>query len=437
MAYFNQDRNLVRVETAYCLDYPFEATSIGYWYYPGEYRFSLLSSTNYNIDRNDATDQNIDNLKAARILWLIKQAATATPAQKNDIQLAIWSTQSSSTDDPFTAGSYAQQAQTAVPTVPTPPEPTFSMNFPSGENGVALVGTGEIQINIPFSWSAVQAGQTDVVKLEIPTGVTITSVTGGSIDGQNLTITPPSATITLKSTVVGKFTIKAVYDNPTYYNVSNLNIYTPCTAVAPAKAAQAFLHIGEENLASPFRSISAEWIDPLPVRLVTFDATLENNVANLQWNTVDEVDFSHFEVQKSTDTKNWATLSNVSSNPSGNYRYTDGDLLSMSTAYYRLKMVDNDNTYSYSTIKSVAIKNPSITADIYPNPVVDKLNFTNLDMQNVSNVMLYDQAGIGKTISHQLKQNTFDVSSLNNGIYIIHFNLKNGQSLVHKFVVKR
>jgi hypothetical protein len=434
MAYFDQNRNFVRVESAFCLDQSKEAPSPGYWFYPGQYRYTLNATSDYDVDRN-GFNASVDNLKIARILWLIRQADGATYDVKGDIQLGIWSTQSSPINNTFTAGSWAAQAQAAVPSIPSPPEPTFGMNFPTGETGQDIVNTGTIQVEIPFSWSSAQSGQTNVVKLEIPVGITVQSVTGGTLSGANLTITAAVATLTLSSSTVGEFSIKAIYDNPLYYNINNLQVYKPCSA---SLESQEFLHIGEENIASPFRSIAVKWIqDPLPVRLVKFDVSLENKNALLQWKTTDEVDFSHFEIEKSSDAKNWNTVSKVGSNPIGNYQFVDSDISAMKSIYYRLKMVDKDNSYAYSSIKSLAVKNLESLVSLYPNPVSTMLNVANLDTKSVRGVKVYDQFGMLKLDSGQLTQNTLDLSSLANGLYIISFNLENGVMLSQKIIVKK
>ncbi len=434
MAYFDQNRNFVRVESAFCLDQSKEATSPGYWFYPGEYQYTLNSTSNYDIDR-DGFDASIDNLKIARILWLIRQAEGVTYDIKGDIQLGIWTTQSSPVNDAFTPGSWEAQAQAAVPTIPSPAEPTFDMNFPNGETGVGIVNTGTIQVDIPFSWSSFQSGQTNIVKLEIPAGITVQTVTGGTLLGSTLTITAAAARLTLSSSTIGEFSIKAIYDNPLYYNINNLQVYKPCSA---SLESQEFLHRGEENIASPFRSISVKWIqDPLPVRLVKFDASLENTNVLLQWNTTEEVNFSHFEVEKSSNAKKWSTVSNVVSNPVGNYKFLDSNLSGMTTIYYRLKMVDKDNSYAYSSIKSLDTKNSELLVSLHPNPVSTILNISNLDMKSVSNVKIYDQFGVQKLDSNTFGENNLDIKSLTNGLYIINFNLKNGTSFSKKIIVKK
>ena len=433
VAYFDGNRNFVRVETSYCLDKPKEAPSPGYWYYPGEYQYTLQSTNNYDIDR-DGFNASIDNLKIARILWLLKKAETATYDVKGAIQWGVWNTQSHPVDEAFASGSWEQQAQEAVPSIPTIHEPTFSMNYANGETGVALVNSETIEVEIPFSWAASENGQTNQVALVVPADVTIQSVTGGTWSGGVLTFSAPVATLTLASSTVGKYTIQAVYDNPLYYNVSNLQVYTPCSSTLES---QAFLHIGEENPERPFRSITAEWRTSLPVRLIKFDAQLENNSSILQWQTADEINFSHFEVERGTDAKKWISIGRVETNASGLYKFTDANINNAKTIYYRLKMVDKDNTYGFSTIRGLSLEDANSAISLYPNPAVTTLQVSNLNMNDIRSMVVFDTFGVAKIKEARFDQGSLDISNLANGIYVVQMHLRNKTTISRTIVVKR
>ncbi|PWJ57091.1 putative secreted protein (Por secretion system target) [Dyadobacter jejuensis] len=440
MAYFDENKNFVRVETAFCIDQLKDAPTPGYWEYPGEYQFSIHSTTNYDIDR-DGFNASKDNLKIARILWLISQAEGKTFEIKGDIQWGIWDTQYYSVTTNFSSSSWAAKAKSAVPTIPSPVEPTFSMNFPSDETGEDVVNTGTIQVDIPFSWSSVQTGQTKVVKLIIPAGIAVQSVTGGTLSGSNLTITAAVATLTLSSSVIGEFTIKAVYDDPFYCNVSNLKVYKPCNA---SPQSQEFLHVGEENLARPFRSILVKWVqNPLPVRLMSFDASLENKNAVLQWNSAEEVNFSHYIIEKSTDAEKWSSISMVSSNSTGNYQFVDSNISSMTTFYYRLKMVDHDDTYSYSRIQNISFDQKGLKLILHPNPASDFIFLKDADGQTLASdkvaalsIMNTQGAEVYKLTS-PVSSDGINVTNLTSGMYVIKITLTDGTLSTHKLVVGR
>ncbi|WP_353719877.1 T9SS type A sorting domain-containing protein [Dyadobacter sp. 676] len=113
---------------------------------------------------------------------------------------------------------------------------------------------------------------------------------------------------------------------------------------------------------------------PFPVRLVDFKAQLLENDALLSWQTVEEVNFSHFELQRSEDGRNYHTIATVKPSAGslpGRYSFTDTQLdeVLAPNVYYRLKMTDTDGTFAYSTIRELAT--PDATAVLYPNPVAD------------------------------------------------------------------
>lgn len=93
----------------------------------------------------------------------------------------------------------------------------------------------------------------------------------------------------------------------------------------------------------------------LPVVFSSFTVAKEANEMVLQWSTASEVSNDYFEVQRSYNGNVWTTLSTVkgtgSATGSANYSYTDN--ANAGTVYYRLKQVDVDGVFSYSTVKTV------------------------------------------------------------------------------------
>ena len=110
---------------------------------------------------------------------------------------------------------------------------------------------------------------------------------------------------------------------------------------------------------------------PLPLNLISFSATkTAENENTLNWNTSNQVNFAGFEIQKSTNTKAFETIGNISATnfSKNNYRFIDNQATEPIN-YYRLKMNDLDGKFEYSKI--VSVKNESIQStigDFYPNP---------------------------------------------------------------------
>jgi hypothetical protein len=113
----------------------------------------------------------------------------------------------------------------------------------------------------------------------------------------------------------------------------------------------------------------------LPVRLTVFSVQQESRSASLKWATTMEENSSHFFIERSNDAKNWISIGSVKASgaSSGLRNYTFSDpfnfQLFKGTVYYRLKMVDRDNTFAYSSIRSLHLDALISPYTIYPNPV--------------------------------------------------------------------
>ncbi len=122
---------------------------------------------------------------------------------------------------------------------------------------------------------------------------------------------------------------------------------------------------------SPLRSLQ-----PLPVQLTTFTATLTSPVAvGLAWATASEVTSARFEVQRSLDGTAWATIGTVAaagtSVTARTYALTDASLpAGASSLYYRLRQVDQDGKTAYSAVRTVALASTGAGLSLYPNPAV-------------------------------------------------------------------
>ena len=92
----------------------------------------------------------------------------------------------------------------------------------------------------------------------------------------------------------------------------------------------------------------------------------------LSWSTGQEINVSHFVVQRSPDGSNWSAIANVAAK--GNttlttdYSFAD-DAPAANVDYYRLQAVDQDGQITYSTVIVVSLDGPPGGIGIYPNPV--------------------------------------------------------------------
>lgn len=172
---------------------------------------------------------------------------------------------------------------------------------------------------------------------------------------------------------------------------------------------------------------------PLPLTLIDFTAKPQKESISLLWQTANEINFTGFELQRSVnDAKNFASIAEIKGKGAGDYTYTDFNVAPADIYYYRLKMLDNDGTFTYSNIKSGNIEGKT-SVKIYPNPTN---NSAHLLINTVSEsdviVKVYNMAGqLMRNFSSKLitGQNDLliDLSTFPTGMYFVLTNIKNEQ----------
>jgi hypothetical protein len=119
---------------------------------------------------------------------------------------------------------------------------------------------------------------------------------------------------------------------------------------------------------------------PLPVKLISFAATAQENAVRLNWATASELHSERFDVERSADGKTFERIGTVAAQGTStrrvDYEFLDTKALAKAaTRYYRLRQVDTDGTAEYSPVRSV--QTTGIThLELYPNPAHRALSVT-------------------------------------------------------------
>ncbi len=95
-------------------------------------------------------------------------------------------------------------------------------------------------------------------------------------------------------------------------------------------------------------------IDPLPVKMISFDAKATQGKVDLSWVTATEVNNHGFTVQRSVDAVNWENIGEIlshfgNSETVSKYTYTDFTSLPGNN-YYSLLQRDTDNSITYTNV---------------------------------------------------------------------------------------
>ncbi len=191
-------------------------------------------------------------------------------------------------------------------------------------------------------------------------------------------------------------------------------------------------------------------LSSLPVKLISFSGHYNNNIATLNWETESVIDFDHFEIQRSASGIDYTTIG--SKQPAGNgvnrqsYQFADDLSTFNDIAFsYRLKMIDKDGHFTYSSIIVIRkeIKNVNgIT--INPNPIVNgtaTIRFTasstgNFDFRviDLSGKTLVQQKNIVAVGNNSIHIN--DLERLLPGIYSLQISNGNETQAV-KFIIAK
>ena len=139
----------------------------------------------------------------------------------------------------------------------------------------------------------------------------------------------------------------------------------------------------------------------------------------LQWQVNKETDLARYIVEKSVDGSDYSSLAAMKADGSINYSYTDNvEYNTSSNVYYRLKKVDKNGVFSYSSVFKLNISSEKKIV-VYPNPA---RNYIHLVTENYYSkpveVLLTD--ALGRTVLHQ------SFVSVNGQVDISTQNLLNG-----------
>jgi len=173
----------------------------------------------------------------------------------------------------------------------------------------------------------------------------------------------------------------------------------------------------------------------LPLKLLSFTASLVNGNVDLKWATTDEVNTKSFIVEASIDGNDWNNIATLPSknNKSGNQYTLDNIVPQNGTNYYRLKMVDVDGSFTYSEVQSIQVMISKELFSLAPNPAgnhttltfdkdIKQASFTVFNM--LGTVVAAKQVNLQGTNTCQI-----ETTHLPSGIYSIRVNTSIGTSI--------
>lgn len=136
----------------------------------------------------------------------------------------------------------------------------------------------------------------------------------------------------------------------------------------------------------------------LPLRWLDFTAKAAGDyTTQLDWITADEINNSHFEIQRANDEGYvFQTIGRVEADDPlreiHTYSFADDDARPGKN-YYRLKQVDYDGHFRYSALKSVSFLSAGFKVRVWPNPAQEVITVYVQEPKLAGNIELIDMSG--------------------------------------------
>jgi len=173
----------------------------------------------------------------------------------------------------------------------------------------------------------------------------------------------------------------------------------------------------------------------LPARFIDFKATIKEDNVALQFTTSEEENIEQFEIEKSTDGKEFSFLEKH--NPQGNttYKSTDNNVEAGKTYYYRVKETSIDKKESFSETISIRM-NASNSLEIYPTLVDNKILYIKGLQAELDYTFTLTSIVGTKIMSLKNVQNELSLSSVLPGIYMATVTNSNGLVKTEKILIR-
>jgi hypothetical protein len=294
----------------------------------------------------------------------------------------------------------------------------------AGQSNPVVSGKVNVQVTVPPSLniSATQNG--------LPTGWTVRNNNGTVINICNSSTT--LAVNTAEDLLITVEGVTATTGSPAISG--QISFRTNCTAPGS---------LAGNNPADDASQAGFIVAGTVPVEISNFTAVSINCRPVLNWFSETETNLDRFEIEKSNiSQQNWETVDMLEAKGNSiaeknKYRFTDFSLGSNTETFYRLKMIDNDGRYSYSTVVSVLINCNTESVVVFPNPV--KNGVINVFVSGINkNATAILISGTGQVLSKTIvKDGNGKISSagLAKGIYLLKIIFSNGVNKTVKKII--
>jgi hypothetical protein len=181
---------------------------------------------------------------------------------------------------------------------------------------------------------------------------------------------------------------------------------------------------------------------PLPLELLSFSLETKQNSIQLNWTSLNEISFSGYELQRSTNGKDFEDINwqlGIGGKNVQLYSYDDVSVQKNVLYYYRLKMIDDQDLFEYSNVLSGIIHGDDSDFRIYPNPASDLFTLEVFTPKDRAQIIIYDN--LGKEVSSYniddegMNKLTLSSGNFSKGVYQVILRRNNEVSQVKQLVI--
>jgi hypothetical protein len=163
----------------------------------------------------------------------------------------------------------------------------------------------------------------------------------------------------------------------------------------------------------------------LPIKLKSFTAQALGNRIALNWSTDEELNTSHFVIERSANARNWSPVQTIAAKgEAAGYTATDATPAAGDN-FYRLKSVDIDGKYEYSHVLKV-VRGRSLSVHVSPNPATEQVTVS-LSTPSSASVQLQLLSSNGQVVREK---------AFATGTSLIQFNLQGAAPGLYTLVLR-
>lgn len=173
-----------------------------------------------------------------------------------------------------------------------------------------------------------------------------------------------------------------------------------------------------------------------PLKMMSYELRMMNDkTIENKWQTANEVNVSHFNIQRSINGKEFITIGKVSSGKSS-YEFIDNKLPITNdklTLSYRLEVVDKDGKMQYSEVRQLSMRNEQLAINVFPNPAKDVITIESKEAKELQIIDYLGRIIIDKKIIFN-QPTIINVQGFLKGVYVVKMVMNNNTTLFEKFI---